>query len=49
VAEYRAAQVVNDLERVTAERDAARDRVRELRTGTVARLARRVAGLTQGG
>jgi excisionase family DNA binding protein len=40
VAEYRA-------ELAETERDAARDRVRELRTGTVARLARRVAELTQ--
>lgn len=57
VAEYRADLAESadvdtlraDLERVTAERDAARDRVRSLRTGTIARLARRVAGLTQGG
>lgn len=55
VAEYRAelAESVDvdalraDLERVTAERDAARDRVRELRTGTIARLARRVTELTR--
>jgi hypothetical protein len=42
VAEYRA-------ELAETERDAARDRVRALRTGTIARLARRVAELTQGG
>lgn len=47
VAEYRAELAGADLERVTAERDAAQGRVRELRTGTIARLARRIAELTR--